>query len=73
MMKRTTVRLPEALKAELKRMAAETGKSEANIIREGIRLAVAQRQLTPTIPIFISADPHFAERVEERLVGYGER
>lgn len=72
-MKRTTVRLPEELKAELKRMAAEEACSEADIIREEIRLAVAQRQPTPTIPIFISDDPHFAGRVDEHLVGFGER
>lgn len=65
--------LPEELNAALKWMAAETGKSKAEIMREGIRLVVALRQPTPTIPIFISADPHFAERVDERLVGFGER
>ena len=72
-MMKTTVYLPEELKAELERTAAETGKSEADLIREGIRLAVTQYQPSPTIPIFISADPHFAEQVDEHLVGFGER
>ena len=38
---KTTVYLPDDLKAELKRVAAETGRSQADLIREGIRLAVA--------------------------------
>lgn len=72
-MQTTTGYLPAELKAELERVAAETGKSEADLIREGIRLALAQQHLTPTIPIFVSPDPHFAERVDERLGGFGER
>ena len=72
-MRKTTVYLPEDLKSELERMAAETGTSEAELIREGIRLALAKRHATPTIPIYISPDPHFAERVDEYLKGFGER
>ncbi len=73
-MHKTTVYLPDDLKAEVARTAAETGRSEADLIREGIRLAVAQHlPPTPTIPIFISEDPHFAERVDEHLVGFGEQ
>jgi Arc/MetJ-type ribon-helix-helix transcriptional regulator len=72
-MQKTTVYLPRELKADLERMAAETGKSEADLIREGIRLALAQQHRTPTIPIFVSPDPHFAERVDEHLKGFGER
>ena len=72
-MMKTTVYLPEEMKADLERVAAETGKSEADLIREGIRLALVQHQPTPTIPILVSDDPHFAERVDEYLVGFGER
>ena len=72
-MQKTTVYLPEELKAQLERMAAEMGTSEAELIREGIRLALAKRHASPTIPIFISEDPHFAERVDEHLAGFGER
>ena len=70
---KTTVYLPDELKAELERLAAETGQSEAELIRDGIRLALARRHPVPTIPILISADPHFAERVDEHLAGFGER
>jgi hypothetical protein len=72
-MQKTTVYLPEELKAELERMAAETGTSEAKLIRDGIRLALARRYPQPTIPIMISDDPHFAERVDADLAGFGER
>jgi hypothetical protein len=58
----------------LARAAVESGTSEADLIREGIRLALARRQPPPpTIPILISADPHFAERVDDYLVEFGER
>ncbi|MBV9281624.1 MAG: CopG family transcriptional regulator [Chloroflexi bacterium] len=71
-MHKTTIYLPHDLKAELARAATETGCSEAELIREGIRLAIARRTPpSPTIPIFVSDDPHFAERVDEHLAGFG--
>lgn len=73
-MQKTTVYLPDELKAELARAAADTGRSEADLIREGIRLALARRTPPePTIPILVSEDPAFAERVDEHLRGFGER
>ena len=73
-MRKTTLYLPDDLKAELEQLAAETGRSEAALIREGIRLALEQHTpQAPTIPIFASDDPHFAERVDEHLAGFGER
>ncbi len=72
-MHKTTVYLPAELKAELEYAAAEIGCSEADLIREGVRLAVAQHTPTPTIPIFVSDDPRFAEHVDEHLEGFGER
>lgn len=73
-MRKTTLYLPDDLKAELQQAAIETGRTEADIIREGIRLALVQfAPPPPTIPIFVSDDPHFAERVDEYLAGFGER
>ena len=71
-MQKTTVYLPDDLKAALARTAADTGRSEADLIREGIRLVVAQHTPAPTIPIFLSGDPHFAEHVDDHLAGFGE-
>ncbi len=50
--------LPDDLKAALEQLAAETGRSEADLIREGIR---------------VSDDPHFAEHPDEHLAGFGTR
>jgi plasmid stability protein len=73
-MVKTTVYLPDDLKAALERVAAATGRSEADLIREGIRLAVASPPPpAPTIGILVSDDPHFAERADEHLVGFGQR
>ena len=73
-MHKTTVYLPDELKAALERVAGETGRSEAELIREGIQLAV-ERQLPPppTIGIRVSEDPHFAEHADEHLEGFGRR
>ena len=68
-MQKTTVYLPDDLKAQLERTSAETGRSEAELIREGVRLALARHAPPPTIPIFVSDDPHFAEHVDEHLAG----
>lgn len=72
-MQKTTVYLPDSLKAALARAAAETGRREADLIREGIRLVVERRAPPPpTIGIFVSDDPHFAEQVDEHLAGFGQ-
>ncbi len=72
-MYKTTVYLPDDLKAELERTAAETRRSEADIIREGIRLAIAQHlPPAPRSGIF-DGDPELSERVDELLTGFGRR
>jgi len=71
---KTTVYLPDELKAALGRAAAETGLSEAEIIREGIRLAVAR--VSPPAPrsgVFESGRADLSERVDEFLGGFGRR
>jgi hypothetical protein len=69
-MVKTTVYLPEKLKRQVKRAAARTKRSEAEIIREAI--AAAMRRLTPPeprLPLFEEGlgDPTIAERVDELL------
>lgn len=74
-MKKTTVYLPEALKASLEKMAAEEDRSEAEIIRAAIQAAVEGREPPkPKIPLTSKGlgDPTAAERVDELLEGFGE-
>jgi hypothetical protein len=72
-MQKTTVYLPDHLKAQLEQIAASAGCSEAELIREGIRLAIARhRPPAPRAGIFASGDPGLAERVDEVLAeGFG--
>lgn len=72
-MRKTTLYFPDDLKTGLEQRAAETGCSEASLIREAIRSALEQHAPpAPTIPIYVSADPHFGERADEHLSGFGE-
>lgn len=74
-MDKTTVYLPGDLKRELARVAKSEGRSEAELIREGVRL-VTQRAAAPEprIPLFDSGAGNLAERVDELLAeeGFGE-
>jgi hypothetical protein len=73
-MVRTTVYLPEDLKDSLARMARVEGRSEAELIREGVRHVLQSHSPPrPRIPLFSSDDPTLAERVDELLEGFGER
>ena len=73
-MQRTTVYLPEELKFELERTARVTGRSEADLIRQGVRQVVSACDAPrPRIPLFRSSDPTLAERVDEHMAGFGER
>lgn len=72
-MQKTTVYLPDDLKVELARTAAEMGRSEADLIREGIRLAIAQSlPPAPLSGIFDSGDPDLCQHIDEILAeGFG--
>ncbi|HEX2061063.1 MAG TPA: CopG family transcriptional regulator [Thermoanaerobaculia bacterium] len=74
-MKKTTIYLPDELKAEIERIADAEKRSEADFIREAILQRIATRKPpAPRIPLFETelADPTVAERVEELLEGFGE-
>ena len=73
-MKRTTVYLPDDLKAALERTAAAEGKSEADVIRRALSVATAdEAHPRPTLPLFDSRHPTLAEQVDEALAaGFGE-
>ena len=73
-MMKTTVYLPEDLKASLERVAAEQGRSEAELIREAIRALVGSgAPAKPRVPLVATGlgDPNAAERTDELLDGFG--
>jgi len=73
-MERTTVYLTEAQKRDLERAARISGRSEAELIREGVDVVTSRHQVAePTLPLFESGLPDLAERVDEALQGFGDR
>ena len=73
-MLKTTVYIPEDLKAALERVAAERGQSEAELIREAIGVLVRSgASVRPKIPLIPTGlgDPTVAERVDDLLEGFG--
>lgn len=73
-MRKTTVYVPDGLKADLGRAAARTGRSEAELIREGIRIVTERGAGSePRLPLFASDQPDLAEHVDDHLAGFGER
>jgi hypothetical protein len=73
-MEKTTVYLTSRQKAALARAARAEGRSEAELIREGIDAVTARHRVAePTLPLFESGQPDLAERVDELLDGFGER
>jgi hypothetical protein len=65
-MKKVRVRLSRELKGRLKLAAAVSGKSEAELICEGVS-DIVKVKLAPKnrIPLFSSGDPTLAESVDE--------
>jgi plasmid stability protein len=73
-MRRTTIYLPDELKAALERTAAAHGQSEAEVVRSAVASATAEyAYASPTLPLFESGDPTLADRVDQELAaGFGE-
>ncbi len=73
-MEKTTVYLTDSQKRALERAAKLVGRSEAELIREGVELVTARHQVAePTLPLFESGQPDLAERVDDELDGFGDR
>jgi hypothetical protein len=71
---RTTVYLTQAQKRALERAAKASGRSEAELIREGVDVVTSRvRVAEPVLPLFDSGLPDLAEHVDEALEGFGER
>ena len=71
-MKKTTIYLPNELKAA-ERASAAQGRSEAVLVREAVReLTQRLEPPRPRLPLFSSGDPTLAEKVGEELKeGFG--
>jgi Arc/MetJ-type ribon-helix-helix transcriptional regulator len=73
-MEKTTVYLTDAQKRALERAAKAAGRSEAELIREGVELVTARHQAAELVlPLFSSEQPELAEHVDDALRGFGER
>ena len=72
-MERTTVYLTERQKRALERSAKAEGRSEAELIREGVDVVTSRLQAGEArLPLFESGQPDLASRVDEELRGFGE-
>jgi Arc/MetJ-type ribon-helix-helix transcriptional regulator len=72
-MKKTTLYLPDELKAALERAAESQGRSEADLLRQAVRdLTEKLGQPRPRLPLFSGSDPALAERFDDELRGFGE-
>ncbi len=69
---KTTVYVPDDLRVALKRAAVVSRRSEAELIREGIRRVIDEyAEPEPILPLFASGDPTLSQRVDELLDGFG--
>jgi predicted transcriptional regulator len=73
-MTKTTVYLPDELKRAVARIAAESGRSEAQVIREAIgALARSVERPRPRGGLFDGLGEGLARHVDDALIGFGER
>jgi metal-responsive CopG/Arc/MetJ family transcriptional regulator len=69
---KTTLYLPDDLKAAVKQTAARQRVSEAEVIRRAIREAVGRERPRPRGGLFSGGRPT-ARRADELLTGFGDR
>lgn len=69
MLHKTTIYLPDELRAAIKREARRCGSSEADVIRRAVTAAVSAPRPQSG---FLDSEP-FATRTDELLAGFGER
>ncbi len=72
-MDKTTVYLPLELKTALRRVAIRRGVSEAEVIRDSLRRAVAEEDRPRPRGGLFASDTLIARTVDEHLRGFGER
>ena len=72
--KKTTIYLPHGLKRDVERVAKSERRTEADVIRDAVEAAIAERRRPePRIPLVAHGlgAPDIAERVDELLDGFG--
>lgn len=73
-MRRTTVYLPEDLKAQLERLARRERRTEADLIREALSDMVERRTAPrPRGGLGDSGDPYWAMTADQDMTGFGEQ
>lgn len=73
-MNKTTVYLPDDLKEGIARLAAASGRSEAEVIRSALSaLLHSSERPRPRGGLYASGDPSLSEGVDEALAGFGDR
>ncbi|MGQ0573433.1 MAG: CopG family transcriptional regulator [Pseudonocardia sp.] len=71
-MVKTTLYLPEELKARLEQVARREGRSEADLVREALTELVRRRiPPKPRGALVDSGDPDWAARADQDLSGFG--
>jgi hypothetical protein len=69
-----TLYLPHALKHALEQAAQVEGRSQSDLVREGINRVTGRNQVAePRLPLFKSGRPDLAARSDELLEGFGEQ
>ncbi len=72
-MDKTTIYVPKDLKRAMGRLAAERGVTEAEIVREALRMLTARAEPPrPRLPLFKSGKPDLSEDIDRALAGFGE-
>jgi metal-responsive CopG/Arc/MetJ family transcriptional regulator len=69
---KTSVYLPDDLKEGIARIARDRGLSEAEVIRDSLRMTLASARPTPMGGLYASGKK-LADRADELLAGFGER
>ncbi len=72
-MMKTTVYLPDALKARVERIAREQGRSEADVIRTALEEYTARERPRPRLPLFERGEVEPIDDFDEAMKGFGER
>ena len=70
-MVKTTVYLPEPLKARLERLARDQGRSEADLIRAALDEFTARERPRPTLPLFAPGEVAPVADWDAALEGFG--